>query len=160
MPRCSPGACNAPCAIARVVALSACPHTVHVQRRKRGPGKVAAVCVLSVRFEWRLWLDVTRVVAFLTLSTHPSTTHLVHNLSCSLLTLTALYLLATTPFRSLLRAGPAMAWLSSGRTNTELVDRMVANGLIGSDRVAEAMKAVDRGHYVNSAAGAYDDSPQ
>jgi protein-L-isoaspartate(D-aspartate) O-methyltransferase len=53
-----------------------------------------------------------------------------------------------------------MAWLSSGRTNAELVDRMVANGLIGSDRVAEAMKAVDRGHYVNSAAGAYDDSPQ
>ncbi|BEJ15208.1 hypothetical protein CspHIS471_0409750 [Cutaneotrichosporon sp. HIS471] len=55
-----------------------------------------------------------------------------------------------------------MAWLSSGRTNAELVDRMVANGLIGSDRVAEAMKSVDRGHYVNSnsAAGAYDDSPQ
>ncbi|WOO85844.1 Protein-L-isoaspartate(D-aspartate) O-methyltransferase [Vanrija pseudolonga] len=53
-----------------------------------------------------------------------------------------------------------MAWLSSGRTNTELVDRMASNGLITSDKVAQAMKLVDRKHYVPTRSAAYDDSPQ
>ncbi|KAL1405291.1 hypothetical protein Q8F55_008918 [Vanrija albida] len=53
-----------------------------------------------------------------------------------------------------------MAWLSSGRTNAELVDRMASNGLITSTKVAAAMKLVDRKHYVPALGAAYDDSPQ
>ncbi|KAK8869843.1 protein-L-isoaspartate O-methyltransferase [Kwoniella newhampshirensis] len=53
-----------------------------------------------------------------------------------------------------------MAWMSSGRTNAELVDNMMANGLITSTRVAEAMRNVDRMNYVPDKSYAYEDSPQ
>jgi len=50
--------------------------------------------------------------------------------------------------------------MSSGRTNEELIDRMLANGLIKSPRVAEAMKNVDRKNYCVDPSSAYEDSPQ
>ncbi|WWD15883.1 protein-L-isoaspartate O-methyltransferase [Kwoniella shandongensis] len=53
-----------------------------------------------------------------------------------------------------------MAWMSSGRTNAELIDKMVNNGLITSTRVAEAMRNVDRKNYVPDKSYAYEDSPQ
>ncbi|KAK4611712.1 Isoaspartate(D-aspartate) O-methyltransferase [Fulvia fulva] len=51
-----------------------------------------------------------------------------------------------------------MAWRSSGSTNTSLIDNLFANGLITSERVATAMKSVDRAHYAPAAP--YQDSPQ
>ncbi|WRT67107.1 protein-L-isoaspartate O-methyltransferase [Kwoniella shivajii] len=53
-----------------------------------------------------------------------------------------------------------MAWMSSGRTNAELIDKMSRNGLINSSQVAEAMRKVDRKNYVPDTAYAYEDSPQ
>lgn len=53
-----------------------------------------------------------------------------------------------------------MAWRCSGRTNQDLIDNMVRSGLINSDRVANAMKKVDRGNYVLNKSDAYLDSPQ
>lgn len=53
-----------------------------------------------------------------------------------------------------------MAWTSSGSTSAELISNMVKNGLIHSDRVAIAMKQVDRAHYVRKPQDAYEDSPQ
>ncbi|WVR05271.1 protein-L-isoaspartate O-methyltransferase [Kwoniella sp. DSM 27419] len=53
-----------------------------------------------------------------------------------------------------------MAWTCSGRTNAELVDKMVKSELINSSRVAEAMRLVDRKHYVPDKTWAYEDSPQ
>ncbi|OWZ50623.1 protein-L-isoaspartate O-methyltransferase [Cryptococcus neoformans var. grubii Br795] len=53
-----------------------------------------------------------------------------------------------------------MAWLSSGRTNVELIENMKSSGLIHSPRVAAAMMKVDRKHYVPLRAFAYEDSPQ
>jgi len=52
----------------------------------------------------------------------------------------------------------AMAWRSSGRTHTELVETLARNGIIKSDSVFNAMKQVDRGHYTR--ANSYNDSPQ
>ncbi|ODN98504.1 protein-L-isoaspartate O-methyltransferase [Cryptococcus wingfieldii CBS 7118] len=53
-----------------------------------------------------------------------------------------------------------MAWMSSGRSNAELIENMRRSGLIQSARVAAAMKQVDRKHYVPEATTAYEDAPQ
>ncbi|EJU02468.1 protein-L-isoaspartate O-methyltransferase [Dacryopinax primogenitus] len=53
-----------------------------------------------------------------------------------------------------------MAWMCSGRTNKELVQRMIDSKLIKSERVAAAMKATDRASYVRYKEDAYVDSPQ
>jgi protein-L-isoaspartate(D-aspartate) O-methyltransferase len=51
-----------------------------------------------------------------------------------------------------------MAWRSSGPTNAALIGNLASNGLITTDRVKQAMLAVDRGHYAPSQP--YEDSPQ
>ncbi|WVQ71723.1 protein-L-isoaspartate O-methyltransferase [Cryptococcus sp. DSM 104548] len=53
-----------------------------------------------------------------------------------------------------------MAWMSSGRSNAELIENMRRSGLISSTRVAAAMKQVDRRNYVPDLAAAYEDAPQ
>ncbi|WVW83124.1 protein-L-isoaspartate O-methyltransferase [Kwoniella bestiolae CBS 10118] len=53
-----------------------------------------------------------------------------------------------------------MAWRSGGRSNAELIDNMVKNGLIISPQIAEAMRKVDRKNYVPDQMYAYEDSPQ
>jgi len=53
-----------------------------------------------------------------------------------------------------------MAWRSHGKTNSNLVENLRANGLINSTVVAEAMAKVDRANYVSDKASAYLDSPQ
>ncbi|KDQ11250.1 hypothetical protein BOTBODRAFT_57565 [Botryobasidium botryosum FD-172 SS1] len=52
-----------------------------------------------------------------------------------------------------------MAWMSGGRSNTELISNMMRNGLLTSQRVIEAMNKVDRANYVKSGTRPYDDSP-
>lgn len=51
-----------------------------------------------------------------------------------------------------------MAWMSSGRTQSELVSRLRDHGVIRSDRVFDAMLATDRGIYTRDYP--YSDSPQ
>uniref|UniRef100_A0A3Q2W7C1 RNA pseudouridine synthase domain containing 2 n=1 Tax=Haplochromis burtoni TaxID=8153 RepID=A0A3Q2W7C1_HAPBU len=51
-----------------------------------------------------------------------------------------------------------MAWMSSGKTNPELISRLRDHGVIQSDRVFNAMLATDRGLY--SRDYPYADSPQ
>ncbi|CAI2354198.1 unnamed protein product [Caenorhabditis sp. 36 PRJEB53466] len=51
-----------------------------------------------------------------------------------------------------------MAWRSSGLNNTDLVNNLRKNGCFAGDRVAEAMKAVDRGDF--SKRDPYQDAPQ
>ncbi|ORY67101.1 protein-L-isoaspartate O-methyltransferase-domain-containing protein [Pseudomassariella vexata] len=51
-----------------------------------------------------------------------------------------------------------MAWRSSGRTNTALVENLWSNGLIRSPLVKAAFLSVDRAHY--APASPYEDSPQ
>lgn len=51
-----------------------------------------------------------------------------------------------------------MAWLSGGKSNSELINNLYKNGLISSARVKDAMLGVDRGHY--SPTAPYSDSPQ
>lgn len=51
-----------------------------------------------------------------------------------------------------------MAWISSGRTHSELITRMRDHGVIRSDRVFDVMMATDRGLY--SRDYPYADSPQ
>ncbi|KAL9078602.1 MAG: hypothetical protein Q9157_002485 [Trypethelium eluteriae] len=51
-----------------------------------------------------------------------------------------------------------MAWFSGGPSNEALVENLAHNGLINSDRVKNAMLAVDRAHY--SPYHPYADSPQ
>ncbi|KAH7138245.1 protein-L-isoaspartate O-methyltransferase-like protein [Dendryphion nanum] len=51
-----------------------------------------------------------------------------------------------------------MAWRSSGDTNEALISNLKNNGLINSDRVAAAMKKVDRAHYAPRRP--YEDCPQ
>ncbi|ELU16573.1 hypothetical protein CAPTEDRAFT_159419 [Capitella teleta] len=51
-----------------------------------------------------------------------------------------------------------MAWRSSGSSNVNLIENLQSNGIIKNERVAEAMKAVDRGHF--SPHNPYMDSPQ
>ena len=53
-----------------------------------------------------------------------------------------------------------MSWQCSGSTNEQLVDNMYHHELIKSPRVRDAMRAVDRAHYVPSTGKAYQDSPQ
>ncbi|XP_043801867.1 protein-L-isoaspartate(D-aspartate) O-methyltransferase-like isoform X1 [Apis laboriosa] len=54
-----------------------------------------------------------------------------------------------------------MAWFArfNGRTNQDLVEYLRTSGIIKTERVYEAMSAVDRGHYVRSGY-AYFDAPQ
>ncbi|TIB35026.1 hypothetical protein E3P83_00783 [Wallemia ichthyophaga] len=52
------------------------------------------------------------------------------------------------------------AWLCSAKTNVELIKNLRSSNLIHSDIVANAMKKVDRAHYVRIKAAAYEDSPQ
>eukprot|EP00048_Salpingoeca_helianthica_P002065 m.54251 g.54251 ORF g.54251 m.54251 type:complete len:254 (-) comp11880_c0_seq3:107-868(-) len=54
--------------------------------------------------------------------------------------------------------GLEMAWRCHGRTNAEMVAALRRAGIIKSAEVAEAMTAVDRGHY--TAREPYQDSPQ
>ncbi|XP_060554070.1 protein-L-isoaspartate(D-aspartate) O-methyltransferase-like isoform X2 [Ruditapes philippinarum] len=51
-----------------------------------------------------------------------------------------------------------MAWRSSGSSNANLIDNLHANGIIKSDRVVSAMKAVDRKNFAKH--NPYADSPQ
>ena len=51
-----------------------------------------------------------------------------------------------------------MAWRSSGRTNTELVQRLHTNNIIQSKRVIQAMLDTDRGAYAPR--DPYEDHPQ
>jgi len=51
-----------------------------------------------------------------------------------------------------------MAWLCSGSTNSELVEKLSNSGLIKNNRVKNAMLGVDRAHYAPS--DPYSDSPQ
>eukprot|EP01026_Neomeris_dumetosa_P030360 TRINITY_DN2431_c0_g1_i11.p3 TRINITY_DN2431_c0_g1~~TRINITY_DN2431_c0_g1_i11.p3 ORF type:complete len:271 (-),score=27.97 TRINITY_DN2431_c0_g1_i11:329-1141(-) len=52
-----------------------------------------------------------------------------------------------------------MSWRSHGVSNADLVDSLKRNGVIKSDAVAEAMRAVDRGLFVKSRDGSYSDCP-
>lgn len=54
-----------------------------------------------------------------------------------------------------------MAWRSHGVDNADLVRQLERNGIVKSTRVANAMRAVDRGHYVpgNALHEAYQDHP-
>ncbi|GAB5036588.1 protein-l-isoaspartate(d-aspartate) o-methyltransferase-like [Nannochloropsis oceanica] len=51
-----------------------------------------------------------------------------------------------------------MAWFCSGRSNTELVQRLRSANVITSERVKEVMLRVDRANYAPNSA--YEDSPQ
>lgn len=51
-----------------------------------------------------------------------------------------------------------MAWRSHGKTNSDLVRNLKANGVIRSDRVESVMLQVDRGKY--SRVSPYMDAPQ
>jgi len=53
-----------------------------------------------------------------------------------------------------------MAWRSSGKSNLQLISNMKSNGLIKSEPIVAAMKAVDRANYVHDIGDAYFDSPQ
>eukprot|EP00128_Syssomonas_multiformis_P017486 Colp12_sorted_trinity150504_noHs@4763 len=53
-----------------------------------------------------------------------------------------------------------MAWRSHGTTNDELVSALKRNGIIQSTAVEQAMRAVDRRHYVVGGNYAYLDQPQ
>jgi len=53
-----------------------------------------------------------------------------------------------------------MAWRCSGKTNAELIQNMQKSGLIKSNIIAEALKKVDRAHYVVDKKDAYYDRPQ
>ncbi|KAF5389612.1 hypothetical protein D9757_004212 [Collybiopsis confluens] len=94
----------------------------------------------------------------------------------------------TTTLKSLLarfirlkRSAPKMAWSCSGNSNVELIDNMARAGILGEvvggvidgtssneteaaaavERIARAMKNVDRAHYVRvKKMDAYEDSPQ
>lgn len=52
----------------------------------------------------------------------------------------------------------SMAWVSSGRSNRELVQNLLANGVFRSNAVALAMQQVDRADYVPN--HPYEDAPQ
>ena len=53
-----------------------------------------------------------------------------------------------------------MAWRSHGTSNATLVSALQRNALVSSPRVAAAMLATDRAHFVPDPAAAYLDSPQ
>ena len=52
-----------------------------------------------------------------------------------------------------------MSWRSHGTSNESMVEALARNGIVKSERVAEAMRAVDRGVFVREAGMAYTDSP-
>jgi protein-L-isoaspartate(D-aspartate) O-methyltransferase len=56
------------------------------------------------------------------------------------------------------RQSVSMAWRSSGASNRQLIENLQANGIIKNPRVAEAMKAVDRGLFSRN--NPYMDAPQ
>ncbi|KAG9268114.1 protein-L-isoaspartate(D-aspartate) O-methyltransferase-like isoform X1 [Astyanax mexicanus] len=66
--------------------------------------------------------------------------------------------LAAVAFPMGLLLSRTMAWISSGKTHPELINRLREHGVIRSDRVFEAMLATDRGIY--SKDYPYTDSPQ
>ncbi|GAM82415.1 hypothetical protein ANO11243_003940 [Dothideomycetidae sp. 11243] len=51
-----------------------------------------------------------------------------------------------------------MAWRCTGTSNTDLIEKLAASGLIRSERVKQAMLKVDRAHYAPSSP--YRDAPQ
>jgi protein-L-isoaspartate(D-aspartate) O-methyltransferase len=53
-----------------------------------------------------------------------------------------------------------MAWQCTGKTNAELIDNLAKGGLVKDKIVIQALKAVNRAHYVLDASQAYVDSPQ
>ncbi|KAG7095481.1 hypothetical protein E1B28_006220 [Marasmius oreades] len=53
-----------------------------------------------------------------------------------------------------------MAWLCTGKTNSELISNLAMNRIFSSQLVASAMNKVDRGNYVLRKTEAYEDSPQ
>ncbi|KAJ7242113.1 protein-L-isoaspartate O-methyltransferase-domain-containing protein [Mycena rebaudengoi] len=60
---------------------------------------------------------------------------------------------------------PIMAWCCSGKTNGELVGNIVKSKIMKFPeakvaRIANAMQAIDRAHYVPDKSAAYDDRPQ
>ncbi|KAM9294639.1 protein-L-isoaspartate(D-aspartate) O-methyltransferase-like [Gastrophryne carolinensis] len=52
----------------------------------------------------------------------------------------------------------AMAWTSSGKTHTELINNLQKNGVIRSQRVYNVLMETDRAHYIHNLP--YMDSPQ
>jgi hypothetical protein len=57
-------------------------------------------------------------------------------------------------------SGRKMSWLSRGTSNDDLIDQMQAFRTIKSKRVADVMRAVDRGLFVPPSEEPYRDSPQ
>ena len=51
-------------------------------------------------------------------------------------------------------------WTCSGSSNQELIEHLKEAGLVGHERVGEAMLQVDRGNYAPLELGVYMDSPQ
>ena len=51
-----------------------------------------------------------------------------------------------------------MAWRSDGRSNDEMVNNLIKNGIIGDERVISAMRSVDRGNFCTY--DPYRDIPQ
>jgi len=71
---------------------------------------------------------------------------------------TSSLLSATQPLFLLQTVSFTMAWRSSGSSNAELVNNLKSHGIIETDSVASAMKAVDRADYCKHSP--YQDSPQ
>ncbi|CAI5503392.1 unnamed protein product [Closterium sp. Naga37s-1] len=58
------------------------------------------------------------------------------------------------------RRSESMSWTCHGDSNAEMVDKLLRSGIVQSERIAEAMKQIDRADYVLTKSTAYDDSPQ
>ncbi|CAI5965007.1 unnamed protein product [Closterium sp. NIES-64] len=58
------------------------------------------------------------------------------------------------------RRSERMSWTCHGDSNGEMVDKLLRSGIVQSERIAEAMKQIDRADYVLTKSTAYDDSPQ
>ncbi|CAI5464551.1 unnamed protein product [Closterium sp. Yama58-4] len=58
------------------------------------------------------------------------------------------------------RRSESMSWTCHGDSNSEMVDKLLRSGIVQSERIAEAMKQIDRADYVLTKSTAYDDSPQ
>ncbi|KAL0236966.1 hypothetical protein PCE1_000363 [Barthelona sp. PCE] len=52
-----------------------------------------------------------------------------------------------------------MAWRCTGSSNEELVNNLWSSDIIHYKQVAEAMKAIDRAHFVTSSISSYADAP-
>ncbi|KAL3788539.1 hypothetical protein ACHAW5_009385 [Stephanodiscus triporus] len=55
---------------------------------------------------------------------------------------------------------PMRAWMCSGKTHKEMVDKLTSAGIVKAPINREAMLSVDRRNYVIDKSHAYDDSPQ